>query len=147
MHTRRKGKSGSTRPRVKGKLDFVTYGKEEVEELIIKLRKEGNSASKIGLILRDSYGIPSIKDITGKKINFFLEKNSMGYEIPENIESLIKRAIHLRKHLDKNKKDLHNRHGLQLLEAKIHRLAKYYKREGKMPQDWVYEPEKAKLKV
>ena len=147
MHTRRKGKSGSTKPRVRGKLDFVPYGKEEVEELVVKLKKEGISPSRIGIILRDSYGIPSVKDITGKKIGFFLEKNSLASEIPESLESLIKRAIHLRNHLDKNKKDLHNRHGLQLLESKIHRLAKYYKREGKLPHDWLYEPEKAKLTV
>ncbi|MEM4347304.1 MAG: 30S ribosomal protein S15 [Candidatus Altiarchaeota archaeon] len=147
MHIRRKGKSGSKRPGIKGRLAFVNYTKEEIEELILKLRKEGNSPSKIGLILRDTYGIPSVKDITGKKISFFLEKNSLSPELPENLENLIKKAVNLRKHLEKNKKDIHNRRSLQLIESKIHRLVKYYKREGKLPGDWVYEPEKVKLKV
>lgn len=147
MHSRRKGKAGSKRPVVKGKLDFLSYGKEEIEELILKLRKEGNSPSKIGLILRDSYGIPSVKDATDEKIVEILKKNNLAPEIPEDLGNLIKKAIKLRKHLEKNKKDLHNKRGLQLIESKIYRLVKYYKNVGKLPSEWIYEPEKATLMV
>jgi len=145
MHTRRKGKSGSKHPQRTGKPDFVSYEEDEIEELIVKLRKEEKSPSKIGVILRDQYGIPSVKDLTGKKIGFFLDKNKMKSNVPEDLQNLIKKALSLRKHLESNSKDIHNARSLLLIESKIHRLSKYYRREGKMPADWRYTPEAAKL--
>ncbi|HIE33746.1 MAG TPA: 30S ribosomal protein S15, partial [Candidatus Altiarchaeales archaeon] len=64
-----------------------------------------------------------------------------------DLENLIRKAVNLRKHLEQNKKDLHNRRALQLIESKIRRLTKYYKGAGKLPENWMYEPEKAKLMV
>jgi small subunit ribosomal protein S15 len=145
MHTRRKGKSGSKHPARAGKPDFVTYDQSEIEELILKLAKEENTPSKIGITLRDQYGIPSVKDVTGKKIGFFLKKNNVGSKIPEDLQNLIRKALSLRKHLDKNVKDRHNKRSLQLVESKIHRLGKFYRRNGKLPEDWRYNPETAKL--
>ena len=145
MHARKKGRSGSKHPLRTAKQDFVTYDQSEIEELIVKLTKEENSPSKIGIILRDQYGIPSVKEITGKKIGHFLTANKLESKMPEDIQNLIRKAINLRKHLEKNSRDKHNRRGLQLIEAKIYRLGKYYKREGKLPADWRYDPEKARL--
>ncbi|HEX2014524.1 MAG TPA: 30S ribosomal protein S15 [Nitrososphaera sp.] len=34
--------------------------------------------------------------------------------------------------------DHRNVRSLELVEAKIHRLSKYYKRKGKLPQNWKY---------
>jgi len=147
IHARRKGKSGSKHPYRASKPDWVPYESREIEELIVKLAKDGNSQSKIGIILRDQYGIPSVKDLTGKKIGYFLKKNKLESDLPEDIQNLIRKAINLRKHLEKHKKDKHNRRGLQLIESKIRRLAKYYKREGRLPGDWRYEPEKARLMI
>lgn len=147
MHTRRKGKSGPTHPHRTAKPDWVTYDTKEIEELIIKLFKDGNSQSKVGLILRDQYGIPSVKDVTGKKVAYFLHKNKLASDIPEDVQNLIKKAVKLQKHLEQHKKDKHNRRGLQLIESKIKRLVKYYKVEGRLPQDWRYEPGKARLMV
>ena len=115
--------------------------------MIVKLAKDGNSQSKIGSILRDQYGIPTVKDVTGKKIGHFLKKNKLESDLPEDIQNLIRKAINLRKHLEQHKKDKHNRRGLQLIESKVRRLAKYYKREGRLPSDWRYEPEKARLMI
>ena len=42
--------------------------KEEIEDLIYQLHKEGNSPSKIGIILRDQYNVPNIKAATGQKL-------------------------------------------------------------------------------
>lgn len=145
MHTRKKGKSGSKHPLRTAKPDFVSYDQEEIEELIVKLAKEENSPSKAGIILRDQYGIPSVKEVTGKKIGYFIKKNKLVSDIPENLQNLIKKAINLRKHLEKNVKDKHNKRGLQLIESKIHRLSKYYIRTGKLPKEWRYEPEKVRL--
>jgi small subunit ribosomal protein S15 len=145
MHTRRKGKSGSKHPSRIGKPDFVTYEEAEIEELIVKLLKEEKSPSLIGLILRDQYGIPSVKDVTGKKIGYYIAKNNMSSKLPEDLTNLIITALSLRKHLSTNKKDLHNARSLHLAESKILRLSKYYRKSGKLPENWRYDPESAKL--
>jgi small subunit ribosomal protein S15 len=51
----------------------------------------------------------------------------------------------MQEHLPKHRKDLHNRRSLELLEAKIRRLAKYYRREGRLPEDWTYSAQTARL--
>jgi small subunit ribosomal protein S15 len=99
------------------------------------------------LILRDIYGVPDVKAVTGKKLSKILAENKLASEIPEDLQNLIKKAVNLRKHLEKNKRDKHNTRGLQLIESKIRRLSKHYKASGKLPGDWRYEPEKAKLLI
>jgi len=125
----------------------VKYSKEDVEKLVVKLAKEGYLPSMIGLILRDSYGIPSVKEITGKSITQILEENGIKLEIPEDLLNLLKRAVKLHSHLKIHRKDKHSERGLILIESKIHRLVKYYKRVGKLPKEWKYDPEIAKVIV
>ena len=66
-------------------------------------------------------------------------------ELPEDLQNLINKAVNLRGHLEKNSRDKHNRHGLQLIESKIRRLEKYYKDAEVLPDGWKYSHEKAKL--
>jgi len=61
MYSRRKGKSGSTKPTERKKKAWIKYSAKEVESLIEKLAKSGLTKSMIGLVLRDSYGIPEVK--------------------------------------------------------------------------------------
>ena len=145
MHTRRKGRSKSKKPDREDVPDWVSYGKQELEELIVKLAKEGHSPSKIGLLLRDQYGVPDVKQIMEAKLNHVLEKNNMSPKLPEDLQSMINKAVALMVHLDRHSRDRHNRRGLNLIESKIRRLGKYYIREGKLPSDWRYNPEKARL--
>nr|MBI4156186.1 30S ribosomal protein S15 [Candidatus Woesearchaeota archaeon] len=146
MHSGKKGKSGSTKPHNK-KNTWIRYTAKEAEQLIIKLAKAGNSKSVIGLTLRDSYGIPDTKTLTKKTIGEILEENKLSTELPEDFIALIKREIEIAKHMEKNKKDFVAKRGLQLTESKIKRLTKYYKRVGKLPEDWKYDREKVKLLV
>lgn len=118
--------------------NWVTYKPKEVEKLVIKLAKQGLEPSKIGLILRDSYGIPDIRKITGKKITKLLVEHDLAPELPEDLANLIKRVGILKKHLEQHKKDAVSKRGLQLIESKIRRLVKYYKSVGKLPADWKY---------
>lgn len=127
--------------------DWVEYSTEEIEELILKLNKEGNSASLIGIILRDQYGIPNIKLVTGKKITKILEEHGQKEEYPEDIMNLIKKAVNIREHLIENPKDLHTKRGLQITESQIRRLGNYYVKEGVLPEGWRYEPGKAALLI
>lgn len=145
MHSRKKGRSGSKKPATPAK--WVSLGSDEVERLVIKFRKEGMEASRIGLLLRDQYGIPSVKDITSKTVTQIFQENNLLSKIPEDLLDLLERAVNLRDHMGKNKKDYTSKHGLELLESKIRRLVKYYVRNNKLPEGFKYEPEKAKLLV
>ena len=127
--------------------DWIEYSTEEIEELILKLKKEGNSTSMSGIILRDQYGIPDVKLITGLKITQILEKHDQGLEYPEDLMNLIRKAVNIRDHLKENPKDLHTRRGLRIVESKIRRLVKYYRGEGVLPEGWRYDPKQAALLV
>jgi len=112
---------------------------EEVEALVVKYAKEGYSPSTIGLMLRDQHGVPLVKQVTGKSIKQILKENDLLPQIPEDLANLLERARRMRVHLSKHRSDRYNRHRLQLVEAKIHRLVKYYKRIGELPPDWTPE--------
>lgn len=137
-HARVKGKSGSTRP-AKVDLSFVTIKPKEIIEIILKLAKDDIKPSQIGLILRDTHGVPSVQAIVGKSITKILEENKVLSKIPEDLNALVVKAIALKKHLGNNSRDTHNRRGLLLIEAKIRRLGKYYKRTNKVASNWSYD--------
>lgn len=145
MPKKEKGKSHPTRPMGKRAPIWCKYTPEEVESLVIKLAKEGHSSSKIGTILRDKHGVPLTKPIAGKTVTEILKENGLTPSLPEDLETLLKKASRLYVHLDRNKKDAYNKRSLQLIEAKIHKLAKYYKREGVLSPDWKYEARAAGL--
>ena len=139
MHARRKGKSGSKKPLATTPPSWVSYKPKEVEMLVVKLAKQGLTTSQIGLVLRDSYGIPDVEKITKKKITKILKEKGLAPEIPEDLQNLIKRAAVVKKHLESHRKDKVSKRGLQLIESKIRRLEKYYKRTKKLPADWTYK--------
>lgn len=60
-------------------------------------------------------------------------------EIPEDLYFLIKKAVSMRKHLERNRKDKDSKFRLILVESRIHRLARYYKRTKKIPTTFKYE--------
>jgi len=142
---REKGSSHSTRPVSKRPPTWCKYKPEEVEAIVIKLAKEGYNPSKIGTVLRDQHGIPLTKPIAGRTISQILKDEGLAPTIPEDLETLLKKAARLHVHLEKNKKDLPNRRALQLIEAKIHKLSRYYKRRGMLPPDWKYDVKAASL--
>lgn len=143
MPRKRKGQSHSTRPASKRPPSWCKYQPEEVEALVVKLAKEGHPPSKIGAILRDQYAIPLVKPFTGKAITQILKEAELAPSIPEDLGNLLKKAARLTTHIEKNKKDLHNKRSLQVVEAKIHKLARYYKHKGVLPQNWKYQAKTA----
>ncbi|SRR3989344_5392141 len=144
MHSRARGKSGSTRP-IKKVPSWAPYKGKEVEKLVLKYAKAGKSSSEIGLILRDSYGINSIKALTEKTVSAILAENSITKKIPEDMLNLIKRMITIKQHLEKNKQDQSAHRGLILTNAKIRRLVKYYQAVHKLAPDWKLDTERLKL--
>ncbi|MHA2407188.1 MAG: 30S ribosomal protein S15 [Candidatus Ranarchaeia archaeon] len=147
MHTRKKGKSGSTRPSRKNPPEWMKRSPEWVEEKVVELAKIGTSQSMIGLILRDQYGVPLVNQIAGKSISQILKENSLGEGFPEDLMNLMRQAVKIRRHIEEHKKDLHGKFGLQKIEAKIHRLSKYYRSNGVIDPSWKYKPAEAALLV
>lgn len=149
MHARKRGKSSSKRPfslRLRKTVpEWVEMKAEEVEEKAETLSDQGLSTSRIGMIMRDSYGVPSVAMVTEKKITEILKEKNMVGAIPEDLRNLMRKAIIIRKHMEENKKDLHNKRVLQLTESKIRRLVKYYRRNKVLSEDWTYKPEIAEV--
>ncbi len=147
MHKSRRGKSGSKKVYRTQPPEWVEMSAEDVEKKVIELYNEGYEPSMIGMILRDRFGIPSVRQVTGKRIVEILIESGIKPRYPEDLKSLIRKALKLRRHLEVHKKDLHNRRGLQLIEAKIWRLSNYYKEKGYLPVDWSYDPEKLRVEL
>jgi len=145
MHSRKRGKSGSTKPTEHTKLSWMRYKPKEIEMLIVKLAREEHTTTSIGTILRDAYGIPNAKTLLGKSISDVLREKKLVKKIPEDLTALIKKGIMIRKHIEENKHDMAAKRGLQLTESKIKRLVRYYKETKRLPVEWKYEPKKSSL--
>ncbi len=147
MHTRRKGKAGSKRPVRTEPPKWSNSNKEEVENTIAQLASQGKSSSEIGMSLRDRYGVPDSSLVTGKKIVAVMTEKNFAPRVPEDIRNLIVNALDLKKHVDRNPKDVHNKRSLNNMESKIRRLQKYYRREGVLPAEWNYSIQKAEMLI
>merc|ERR1712228_854863 len=108
-----------------------------------KLAKKGLTPSQIGVTLRDSFGIPQVKNVTGAKILRILKSKGLAASVPEDLYFLIKKAISIRKHMTIATKDQDARFRLILCESRIHRLARYYRRVKSLPASWKYKSETA----
>ena len=147
MHSRKGGSSRFRPPMVTKVPEWSDVSKEELEKTIMKLHDTGMSPSRIGLTLRDQYGVPNVKLVIGNSITGFLRDNNALADIPEDLTNLMRKALHVRKHIKANKKDVHNKRALQLTENKIRRMVKYYHDSGRLAPDWTYSPETAEILI
>ena len=145
MHSSGHGKHGSKRPAADKAPTWLRYKSKEIELLAVKLAKEGKTPSIIGMILRDVYGIPDIKQVTGKSLGKILSEKKLASALPEDLIALIRKSISVTKHHVANKMDTTAQRGIALTEAKIHRVAKYYKSIGRLDKSWKYNRESAGL--
>jgi|WetSurMetagenome_2_1015567.scaffolds.fasta_scaffold640274_1 small subunit ribosomal protein S15 len=142
LHTRRHGKSKSTKP-IESELKAVDDGK--LEEKIVGYAKSGMKSTLIGQNLKDKDGVGYVRPILGKRLTAFLNEKGFKKDIPTDLMDLMTRAVRMRKHLGTNHRDVHGRTRLQRVESKIWRLGKYYKSAKKLPANWKYDPEQAAL--
>ncbi len=68
-------------------------------------------------------------------------------EIPEDLYNLIKKAVAVRKHLERNRNDKDSKFRLILIESRIHRLSRFYKRSKALAPNWKYESSTASALV
>ena len=139
MYGNGKGMSSSALPYKRKAASWVKVKGEDVIEQISKFAKKGMTPSQIGVTLRDSMGIPQVKSITGNKILRILKLKGLAPEIPEDLYHLIKKAVAMRKHLEKSRKDKDSKFHLILVESRIHRLARYYRKNKQLPASWKYQ--------
>lgn len=148
MHARRRGSSRSRRPLLTENPEWVPLSKEEVIALVVKLGKDGLTTSKIGMVLRDQHAVPSVRLSTGQTVLEILNENGLSPKLPEDLMALMRKAITLNLHVQNGHHgDFSNRRGLQLIESKIRRLVKYYKRMDILPSDWNYSLKNAELLI
>ena len=138
IHAHTRGKSHSVRPTSKNSPPWLTSSPAEISSIVLQLSKEGLSPSIIGIKMRDEYGIPLVKNIIDKTITQIRSENGIKEEMPEDLYQLVQKALALQRHLRSHNTDHRNVRSLELIEAKIHRLSKYYKRNEKIPKDWKY---------
>jgi len=117
------------------------YHPEEVKALIINLAKEGKSMSIIGSDLRDIHGVPLTKPIVGYGIGKVLKEAGLAPTIPEDLYNLMRKVARLKRHLEKNTSDFSNKKSLHMVESRIFKLVKYYRKKGLLPSDWDYRSE------
>ncbi|AUV81487.1 30S ribosomal protein S15 [Salinigranum rubrum] len=141
MHTRRRGSSSSDKPVADEPPEWSDVDADDVEARIVELAEQGYEPSQIGMKLRDEgvkgTPVPNVKLATGKKVTTILEENDAESELPEDLRSLMERAIRLREHMEENPQDAQNKRALQNTESKIRRLVKYY-RGGKLDEEFTY---------
>jgi ribosomal protein S15P/S13E len=127
IHSGHKGRAGSHRPYPLTKPEWVTATSEEVVEQVVTLAKGGLSTAQIGLTILSEHGVRP--------------------EIPDDLQALLKRVVHLQRHLTTHPKDLSNQRGLALMESRIRRLARYYRQHRRLPENWRYSAAGAALQV
>ena len=138
IHAHTRGKSHSVRPASKNTPSWPVYNQGEISSIIVQLSKEGLTPSEIGIQLRDEHAIPLTNPILGKSITDVLDENNIKRDMPEDLNQLVQKAVGLQKHLRLHNSDHRNIRSLELIEAKIHRLSRYYKRIGKLHKSWKY---------
>ncbi|MBM3246917.1 30S ribosomal protein S15 [Candidatus Pacearchaeota archaeon] len=106
---------------------WLKYTEQEIKEIILKLveKQPELTAEKIGLILRDNYGIPKTK-IYGFSIGEVL-KEAGKYENPD-LKNLTNKVENLEKHLGKNHGDKRAGRSVILSKAKLKKVEDYSKK-------------------
>ncbi len=138
-----RGISASALPYSRRVPKHQTLSPSDVINLIVKFAKKGHTESQIGVILRDQYGIPQVRFLTGKKIHRILKKKGCAPKLPEDLFHMVKRAVAMRKHLSKNKNDTDCKFRLNIKESRIHRLTRYYRKTGKVSPNFKYNSKTA----
>ena len=84
------------------KSSWIKIKPQELYIIVSDLAKQGNSPSKIGIILRDKHAVPKSK-LLGKKITSILKKENITYIKDKDI--IFKKVLTLKDHIGKNKYD------------------------------------------
>ncbi|KAJ8291549.1 40S ribosomal protein S13 [Rhodotorula toruloides] len=149
MHNPHKGIAGSALPYKRSAPRWLKISADEVKEHIFKLARKGLTPSQIGVVLRDSHGVAQVKSVTGNKPPTTSETYvllSFFAPLSRSIKQ-IKKAVQVRKHLERNRNDKDSKFRLILIESRIHRLARYYRTKGQLAPTFKYEAASASTMI
>ena len=108
---------------------WLKYTKEEVKAIVLKLAEKGLSTEKIGLVLRDQYGIPKTKIYNLKISKILKEKGKFEEPTFINLEKKLQKII---SHVKKNKQDKKSERALTITKVKVKKAKDYQiKKRGK----------------
>jgi len=139
MYSKGKGLSDSVVPYRLHTLEWKGITQENLIELICDLAKKGLTPSQIGLVIRDTFSIVDLKNITGFNVSRILSMKGITMDVPEDLYHLIKKVKRIKSHLEKYPKDFGNRFKLSQIENHVYRLSVYYKRTKRLPLNWEYK--------
>src|SRR4030042_1930259 len=105
---------------------WLKFSEKDTEAIVVKLAKQGLTSEKIGLELRDTYGIPTTK-IAGKKVSQILKENNLYNDA--TAVNLEKKQHRISTHSKKNKQDKRAKLALSTISARISKYKKYKKRK------------------
>lgn len=57
----------------------------------------------LGVILRDSHGVAQVRFVSGNQIQRIMKAMGLAPDLPEDLYYLIKKAVAIRKHLERNR--------------------------------------------
>ncbi len=147
IHSGRKGRSGSDRPFPASKPTWAIPEPDELVDRAVQLARGGLSSAQVGTVLRDTYGVPSVRLATGQRLVPLLAAHGVKPELPEDLTALLRRVVTLQRHLATHPRDESNRRGLSLIESRIRRLVRYYRDRHQLPDGWRYSAAEAALQV
>ena len=110
---------------------------EDLQKQVGKLA-EKYDALVVVVTLKDGFGVPQVRLVTGIKFLRILKKEGFAPSIPEVLYFFVKRAKSIQKHLGKNRNDKISKFRLILVESCIHRCARYCRRVKFLPASWKY---------
>ncbi|KAH0571400.1 Ribosomal protein S13 [Spironucleus salmonicida] len=143
QYSKGKGIARSLIPSVRRAPAFQKATPEFVAQTICSLAKKGHMPSKIGMVLRDQFAIGRTEHITHAAITRILRANGLAPELPEDLYCLIRKAVAIRKHLERNPRDVSTKYHLILIESRIHRISRYYRSTRSLPPTFRYKPANA----
>jgi len=106
---------------------WLKLTEKDMEAIVVKLAKQGLTSEKIGLELRDTYGIPTTK-VYGKKVSDILKKHN--FDKDATMTNLEKKQESIKKHLGGNKQDKRSVRAFTIISARMAKLKKYKKRKN-----------------
>ncbi len=104
---------------------WLKYTEAEIKAIILKLAEKGLTSEKIGLILRDQYGIPKAKFYNIKISKILKESKKYNDPIIKNLDIKLAKII---KHFEKNKQDKKAERALIITKAKFKKIKDYNKK-------------------
>ena len=101
---------------------------EDITKIVVELAKTEKSPAKIGLILKEKYGVEKAK-ILGKKITQILKENNVEYD--DDLAIINQKIAVLEKHWKNNKQDKRSNRELVKFIGLRKKLMKYKNKKSK----------------